>query len=120
MGTFFQFLFNVTSKHKWLFALLFCALIGYAGYLATQLRFSEDITKVLPQSEKIDNLNFVYSNAKFMDKVIFNIHLQDTLSLPNPNLLVNFADQLADSISVKFIPEFVKSIDLPPGDEEIM
>jgi len=52
MGTFFQFVFNLTSKHKWLFALLLFVLIGYSGYLASKLRFSEDITMVLPQSQE--------------------------------------------------------------------
>ena len=63
MGIFFQFVFNLTTKYKWLFALLLFVLIGYTGYLASKLRFSEDITKVLPQSEKIDNLNFVFKSV---------------------------------------------------------
>ncbi len=53
-----------------MFLILLFLFVGYAGYLASKLRFTEDITKVLPQSEKIDNLNFVFSHAKFMDKVI--------------------------------------------------
>ena len=119
MGTFFQFVFNLTSKHKWLFALLLFVLIGYSGYLASKLRFSEDITKVLPQSEKIDNLNFVYSHAKFMDKVIFNISLEDSSKIDAVQL-ARFADQFSDSLQTRFIPGFIKSIDLPPGDEEIL
>jgi len=120
MGTFFQFLYNLSGRFKWLFALLLLLTIGYAGFLASKLKFSEDITRVLPQSEKINNLNFVYSNAKFMDKVIFNIHPGDTLSTTNPILLVEFANRLSDSIAKKFMPEYVKSIDLPPGDEDIL
>lgn len=120
MGTFFQFLYRLTKQYRWLFLAVLISVVGMAGYLASKLRFSEDITKVLPLSEKITNLNFVYSNAKFMDKVIFNISLADTNRVPDAVLLSHFAEQFIDSLQNRFIPGYIKSIDSPPDESEIL
>ena len=48
-----------------------------AGYFTSRLTFSEDITKVLPESDKINQLNFVLDNSEFMEKLVFNISLRE-------------------------------------------
>lgn len=120
MSTFFQFIYRITKRYKWIFLVLLLLAFGFTTFLASKLRFSEDITKILPQSEKISNFNFVFANAKFMDKVILNIRLKDTLLEANPNLLVSFSNQIEDSLSLKFIPNLLRSIDKAPDDQEML
>ena len=90
-----------------------------SGYYASKLRLSEDISKILPNTKKINNMNFVYSNSKFLDKVIFNISLRDT-SVTNPELLSLFADSFTDSLTSKFIPKYIQSIDYAPSQAEML
>jgi len=120
MGTFFQFIYRLTKRNKTLSLVLLFIIIALSAYFATKLRFTEDITKVLPQSRNISNLNFVYSNARFLDKVVFNISLNDSTKPANPDLLVRFANRFSDSLSARFIPGSLKGIDHPPSGEQLL
>lgn len=118
MSTFFQFIYRISKKYTWIFILIVLVVFGYSAYLASKLKFSEDISRILPESEKISKLNFVMSNAKFMDNVIFNIRLKDSTAT-DPDLLNRFADQLKDSL-IRYIPDYLQSIEKPPGDAEML
>ena len=96
------------------------AFIIAAGYYANKLSFSEDISNVLPDSNKINQLNFVLDNSEFMEKVVFNISLTDTTQKVDPALLIRFADQLSDSIRKRYIPASIKSIEKAPEDTDFL
>lgn len=112
-------IFSLVAKHKWLSSILLLLIIVLCSFLALQLKFSEDISKILPENKKINNMNFVYSNSKFMDKVVFNIGFSDS-TITDPQLLSEFADQLTDSISAAFITGLAQSIELAPSQDEMM
>ncbi|NOX85007.1 MAG: MMPL family transporter [Chlorobi bacterium] len=120
MSNFFLFLYRLINRNKLAGVVVLLAVIGLAVYFASRLRLSEDITKVLPQNQKITNLNFVYSNAKLLDKVVFNISLDDTTQPARPELLAHFAERFTDSLQKNFVPRYIKSIDRPPTDEQLM
>jgi len=94
-------------------------IIAGSGYFASQLKLSEDITKILPDTEKINNMNFVYSNSKFLDKVVINISYVDT-TITNPEILSALADKFIDSLNLKFVPDLIQSIDLAPSQAEML
>ena len=120
MSTFFTYVYNIISKHKALFIILLISFIIAAGYFANKLSFSEDISNVLPDSDKISQLNFVLDNSEFMEKVVFNISLTDTTQEADPNLLVRFTNQLSDSIKKRYIPRSVSSIEKAPEDTDFL
>ncbi len=94
-------------------------IISGSGYFASQLKLSEDITKILPDTEKINNMNFVYSNSKFLDKVVINISYNDTTT-NNPELLSALADKFIDSLNSRFVPSLIQSIDLAPSQADML
>jgi len=118
MGILFLSIYNLIDKHKAISSMLLVIIISGSAYFASQLKLSEDITKILPDTEKINNMNFVYSNSKFLDKVVFNISFAD--STTNPDLLVAFTDKFVDSIATKYIPNFVQSIDMAPNQTDMI
>ncbi len=120
MSTIFLYLFRFFERHKMALAFLVIAILGMSGFYASQLKLSEDITKVLPNNEQINKMSFVYSNSKFMDKVVFNISLKDSALATNPDLLVDFTNQFTDSLAVKFIPRAIQSIDKAPDEAAIL
>ncbi|NQU31776.1 MAG: MMPL family transporter [Bacteroidetes bacterium] len=119
MSKLFIAIYRLIEKFKIFSLFLLVVIVLISAFFASQLKLSEDITKILPDTDKINNMNFVYSNSKFMDKVVFNISLKDTTK-SNPNLLSDFADRLTDSINSRFVPKLVQSIDFAPGQEEMM
>jgi len=120
MSTFFTYVYNIISTHKALFITLLITFSIAAGYYANKLSFSEDITNVLPDSDKINQLNFVLDNSEFMEKVVFNICLTDTTQKADPGLLVRFTNQLSDSIKKRYIPTSISSIEKAPEDAEFL
>ncbi len=120
MGTLFYYIYKKFRKVPWILIIGILFLAGFSGYLATKLKFTEDISRVLPHSEKIDHLNFVLENARFMEKVIFNIHLDDSVEEPDPARLINFTNILVDSLRSGTIPGMLHSIDLPPTEREML
>lgn len=118
MSTLFLAIYNRIKNHRIIFLILLVIFISVSAYFAGRLKLSEDITKILPYTEKINNMNFVYSNSKFLDKVVFNISLKDT-TINNPRLLSEFADSFIDSITTRFVPELIQSIDLAPDQSDM-
>ena len=119
MSSFFTAIYNWIEKHRIISIVLLLLVVGISAYFTTKLRFSEDITKILPDNEKISNMNFVYSNSKFLDKVVFNIGFNDS-STVDPQLLSTFANKLTDSINARYIPNLVQSIEQAPGQDNMM
>lgn len=120
MSTFFTFLYQFTSKHKLISVSVLIVILLGAGYFTSQLSFSEDITKVLPESDKMNQLNFVLDNSEFMEKLIFNISLKDDTNEVNPEILVTFANRFSDSIEERYIPKHILSIQKAPDDTEML
>jgi len=120
MSNIFLFLYRLINRNKIAGVIVLLVVVGLAAYYASRLRLSEDITKVLPQNQKITNLNFVYSNAKLLDKVVFNITRKDTTQPANPELLARFAERFTDSLKKNFIPRYIRSVNRPPTNEQMM
>ncbi len=119
MSKLFLVIYKRIEKHRIISLVLLVLFIYASAYLASRLKLSEDITKILPDTEKINNMNFVYSNSKFLDKVVFNISLIDSSSI-NPKLLSDFSDSFVDSLTTRFVPGLIQSINLAPGQAEML
>jgi len=119
MNTLFLTIYKQIENHKLISLFLLVILITGSAYFASQLKLSEDITKILPDTEKINNMNFVYSNSKFLDKVVFNISIDDT-TIINPELLSEFANSFTDSIKHRFVPELIQTIDFAPSQADML
>jgi len=116
MSRIFLVIYEWINKYKFIAITILVLIIATSGYYASKLRFSEDITKILPDNQAINNMNFVYSNSKFMDKVVFNLSFEDS-TITNPATLSNYAGSIVDSINSRFVPNLVQSIDLAPGQD---
>jgi len=119
MGTFFTLLYRLIRRYRLLALIMLAAFIGISGWYASQLKFSEDITRIFPSNKAVGNMNFVYNNSKILDKVVFMVSLKDTTRLSNPNVLISITDKLTDSISRRFVPNQVASINTGPDSKLI-
>lgn len=120
MSPVFLLIHRIISKNRLLGLLLFTAMLSAGIFFALKLRLSEDISKVLPESRNMNNINFVLSNAQLMDKVIFNISLLDSSRPANPEMLANFARQFTDSIQIQLVPGMVQNLDKAPDEADML
>src|SRR5690349_11941126 len=88
-----------------LFATFFLIFLT-AAWFASQVKFEEDISRILPQDKKIEKLNEVFQESKFMDKLALMVSMNDTAAEAQPDSLVAYADTLAEHISSR-LSEYV-------------
>ncbi len=116
MSGIFNGLYDLFRKFRISFIFLILIIFGISAYFVTKIKFEEDITRMLPSDENIQRISMVSQNINFMDKLIVNIALKDTNLAPNPQKLIDFADQLNSKISV-YQPELIKDINYQVSDK---
>ncbi len=117
MARILLFIYNRSAAHKPFFYSVVLAVILLLAFLASRLRFEEDITRMLPLDEELSELNAVIQNSKFKDKLVINIFLADSTSSPDPDKLAAYAGDLTDSLNAKFFPSHIGKINRVTEDE---
>ncbi len=102
-------IYDFFSKRKALLFLLFAASLIIPGYFASKVNFEEDISRILPKDKKIDKLNEVFQNSKFIDKLVVTVSLQKQEAEADPDMLVAYADSLESAIRGK-LSGYIKKI----------
>lgn len=83
-------IYSFFTKHRTAFYSTLIASFLLLGYFSAQVKFEEDIAKILPKDKKIEKLTAVFQNSKFMDKLVVMVSLKDT-SATMPDSLVAYA-----------------------------
>ncbi len=112
-------IYDFFEKHRPVFFIVFAASFLLAGYYAMQVKFEEDISKILPKDKKIEKLNEVFQNSKFMDKLVVTVSLKDTLSEAAPDSLVAFTVSFVEKLQEKLAP-YIRNINDKVDDELAM
>ncbi|MBK9531997.1 MAG: 1-acyl-sn-glycerol-3-phosphate acyltransferase [Chitinophagaceae bacterium] len=94
----------------------FAIIFLLALWFATQVKFEEDIASILPKDKKIEKLNAVFQNSRFMDKLVVTVALKDTAADAQPDSLVAYADELAANLQQKLAP-FITKINYKVDDD---
>lgn len=108
-------IYNFYAKRRPALFITFAALLLLAGFFAWQVKFEEDISKILPKDRKIEKLNEVFQNSKFIDKLVITVSLKDTAAA-EPDSLVTYADILVENIQQR-LSSFIAKINYKVDDE---
>ena len=95
--------------------ILLATIIGL-GYLASCIEFEEDITKLIPQTEKSSEVQKVLKQVNFADKIIVHISRSENGTLED---LTNYATTFVDSISVSS-KDYIKQIQGQVEDDDVL
>ncbi len=106
------------SQHRGVFYIVFTACFLFLGYFAMQVKYEEDISKIIPKDKKIDKLNEIFQNSKFIDKMVIMVSLNDTTKT-NPDSLVTYADSFGATVEDKLQP-YIKKVNFKVDDELIL
>ncbi len=101
MAKVFIHIYRYFEKRRMVFFITLAVSFLLAGYFAMQLRFEEDISKILPRDKKIDQLNQVFANSKFLDKLVVTVSLKDSNARAEPDSLVAFAEAFVNAVQNK-------------------
>ncbi len=101
-------IYSFFEKRRPALYITFFATFLLAGWFALQVKFEEDISKILPKDKKIEKLNSVFQNSKFMDKLAVTVSLKDTAAAVQPDSLVAYTDEFVNNIQKKLTPFITK------------
>lgn len=108
-------IYGFFAKRQFALYITFVFLFLLTGWFALQVRFEEDISKVLPKDKKIEKLNEVFQNSKFIDKLAVTVSLKDTATAAQPDSLIAYTDELVAGIKEK-LDSFVTKINYKVDD----
>lgn len=85
------------QKRKPIFFFGLLIFVGCLFFVASKIKFNEDISGFLPNSKETELINFVYENNKISDKIIISLSLSD--SQVDDTKLMDGIDQLSDLLT---------------------
>ena len=118
MEKMFIAIYKYFEKRRPAFFLSFGISFLFVAYFGLQVRFEEDISKVLPKDKKIEKLNQVFQDSKFIDKLVVMVSMKDTMA-EEPDSLVAFADKLVSSVQDR-LGSRINKINYGTDDDLIM
>ncbi|MBK8807658.1 MAG: 1-acyl-sn-glycerol-3-phosphate acyltransferase [Bacteroidales bacterium] len=110
MHFFFIKVFDFFSKRKTAGLLSLLIFLGAIIYFASKVTFNESVSKIFPKDKELNYINDLLSNSKFLDKFIITINYTDSSKIM-PDTLIDVAKILTDSISNRFIPKYIASVE---------
>ena len=116
MADFFYKIYRTILAKKIISFSVFLAVILGLVWLASQITFEEDITKLIPTNEKNSDAQRVLQTVNFADKIIVNIKRDKNGSI---NELTQYASQFIDSLKANNSPYFTK-IQGKVEDEDVL
>ena len=114
MATLFIKLYDFFKRRVKLFWAVFCGLILLLSITASQIKLEEDITKFFPDDERVEKLNYVFQNSKFVERIVVMVSVKDSVTAPLPDSLVSFAEILSGRMEQElkpFISRMVTQVD---------
>ena len=119
MATVFLSLYDFFLRRRLLFWSLFLATLGLLGFGASSITLEEDITKFFPDDERVEMLNYVFQNSKFVERIVVMVSVTDSSTAPEPDSLISFAGSLATRMQADLKP-FIKQLTTQIDDEKVM
>src|SRR5688572_16748312 len=119
MAGLFLFLYDFFSKRRLAFWITFFLIVGLLGLGASRITLEEDITKFFPDDERVEKLNYVFQNSKFVERMVVMVSVKDSSSTAQPDSLVAFANRLSERMAQDLKP-FIREMTTQVDDEKVM
>ncbi len=98
MQLLFVFLYDYFSKRKRRAFTLFTLLTLAFGWGAAHIRVEEDVSRFFPADKKSEEAIRIFQESRLAEKIVVMVSLRDS-TRTNPDSLIAFTSQLADSIA---------------------
>ncbi len=119
METIFLSIYNFFEKRRWLLFSILLTCFAVMAHFAFKVKFEEDITAILPKDKKTENLNQVFQNSRFMDRLVVTVSLTDTTGEVQPDGLVAYTEAFVEKVKGNLQP-YVRKIEDKVNDELVM
>ncbi|MFD2967377.1 1-acyl-sn-glycerol-3-phosphate acyltransferase [Sphingobacterium bambusae] len=114
MERMFYHIYLLVQRYKLLSCSIALAFLVGCGFLASKIRFEEDITQIIPKNDDADELSRAIKQMNFADKITVLLEKTDTVS---PQRLSAMATAFVDSLARDTV--FVKGISGQVGQQDL-
>ena len=118
MSFLFLKIYDFFSKHKYLLFTILFLLVAVFWFLASRIRFNEDIIDFLPKTKEVENITDVFRLIKSNDKLVLIVSDNET-GKNNPEKLISYADMIFQDVKSRLMPSLVNDITYKISEEEI-
>jgi len=115
MHNFFLSLYQYIKQNRLIAWPIIIGSIAIFAFLASRIGFEEDITRLIPNSDKSEITQKVLKTVSFSDKIVVNIANKGE----NPDDITAYASAYIDAINSR-IPKYVKKIQGKVADDNVM
>jgi uncharacterized protein len=119
MEGFFLLLYDYFRKKRVLFFGIIFAFLAFAAFLASRIRFEEDITRMISASGNKQSIIKAVEQSGILDRIVINIGTADTMNIPRPEEIIAVAAELADSLQSGSFAPFVRTVTFRTPDNII-
>jgi len=119
MSRIFLNLYDFFQHRKRIFWICFSVVTIAIGLGASQVEIEEDITKFFPEDERVEKLDYVFRNSRFVERLVVMVSIKDSASTPKPDSLVALADTLVTHIQQDLSP-YINKISSRVDEEKIL
>ncbi|HLO60374.1 MAG TPA: 1-acyl-sn-glycerol-3-phosphate acyltransferase [Bacteroidales bacterium] len=110
MEMFFVHLYRFFSKRRFRLFFIVSAVAAISIFLASRIRFEEDINKMISGVESSGILSRIVEQSKFLDKIIISVTADQSNGNVSPDELVSAGDRLADTLKSETFRPWVKVV----------
>lgn len=110
------FIYRFFLRRKLFFVLLILSLCGILGYLASQIKLEEDITRFVPSDKNSSSINSIIDNLKSKDKLVIHIYSDDESKIDD---IVSVSDSIYTKLKQKLNSSDVSDITYTVSDDRM-
>lgn len=112
MSGFFIGISEFLHRRPLFFIMTVGLIIFFIAWFSSGIRFSENITSMIPNDERIEKISSVLNHSKFADQLVFNIYADSSAEISSDSL-VTFAQRIFAEIAAdtSLVREIVFEID---------
>ncbi len=115
MGSLFANIYTYFSNRKFLFFSLLAAMVTILILGALRLKPQEDITRMLPEEPRLQQINQALQEVKFGDKILLSVSVEDP---QDREKLLRSADALEEKL-LNLKPTYIEELNYKLGEEQM-
>src|SRR6056297_157499 len=117
MRNLFEHIYSNQNRSKYILPLVAILLLALAGWSISRIHFSENISRMLPDSPDIHQIQEMSQKMSFMDKLVFMIAPAPSNN-EQQNEIIEFSDSLVRSIQ-ELEPNYISEINYKINDQAV-
>ena len=119
MSDFFISIYRFFNQYRWVFWIFLVACAASLVFFTSQIKLEEDISRITSKDDSLNKDEYVIRNFKFAEKLILHIRQSDSTQPPQPQLLINIANAVYDSLTTKLDSTYIRDIFLKTDEAQI-